>query len=163
MSDKPTEKSWVLDLRLLREVFHESQELEKLNVLVVEDCDEDFFLLTRCLNAMCDYEVSISHAYDLDQALEISAETDFNLVIVDYWLGKDTGPNVLDRLGGRYGKAAAILITGLDHPAYKSAALKAGAIQCLGKDLLTGAVLQDVIHSVRLTHKVEMDLMNDAA
>lgn len=71
------------------------------------------------------------------------------------WLGKDSGPRVLRHLGGRKGKLPAILVTGLDHPAYKRAGLKAGAIQCMSKDMLTGSILQDAIASTLLTHRIE--------
>jgi len=161
MSGKREEMGWELDLRLLREVFKESQQQQHLHILVVEDCDEDFFLLARCLNAMQEFEVSITHARDLDEAVEQAEEKAFDLVIVDFWLGDQTGPNVLAKLGGRHGAAPAILVTGLDHPAYKAAGLKAGAIQSISKDLLTSTLLQDTIRSVCLTHKIEKDLVGE--
>lgn len=151
------------DLQILRQVFQEAGEVQRIEVLVVEDCDEDFFLIARCLNAMREYKVSVSHARTLSAAAALAQQEVFDLVMVDYWLGEDTGPQVLQALGGRHGKAPAILVTGLDHPAYKRAALKAGAIQCVSKDLLTGTILQDAIQSVRLTHRIEAALLRGAA
>lgn len=156
-SMKEEVKNWKLDLQLFREIFQESRRVAKIKVLVVEDCEEDFFLITRCLNAMREFDVSITRAADLESARRYADRTTFDIAIVDYWLGKDTGPHVLRSLGGRCGKVPAILVTGLDHPAYKRAGLKAGAIHCMSKDMLIGTVLQDIIQGVLYTHRFEMD------
>lgn len=155
MKDMQEVKNWKLDLQLFREVFQESRCIAKIRVLVVEDCEEDFFLITRCLNAMREFEVSITRARDLDSARAYADRSKFDLAIVDYWLGEDTGPHVLRSLGGRGGKIPSILVTGLDHPAYKRAGLKAGAIHCMSKDMLTGTGLQDIIQGVLYTHRFE--------
>lgn len=155
MKDSQEVKNWKLDLQLFREVFQEWKRVTKIRVLVVEDCEEDFFLITRCLNAMYEFDVSITRARDLDSARAYTDSSTFDLAIVDYWLGKDTGPHVLRSLGGRGGKVPAILVTGLDHPAYKRAGLKAGAIHCMSKDMLTGTGLQDIIQGVLYTHRFE--------
>lgn len=155
MTDDRESAAWETDLNLFREVYRESRQPEKISVLVVEDCEEDFFLIARCLNAMREYEVSVARAADLEAASRLATAKPFDLAIIDYWLGKDSGPHVLRRLGGRKGKIPAILVTGLDHPAYKRAGLKAGAIQCMSKDMLTGSILQDAITSTLLTHRIE--------
>jgi CheY-like chemotaxis protein len=155
MTNDRESTTWESDLNLFREVYRESERPEKISILVVEDCEEDFFLITRCLNAMGDYDVSVSRAADLEAASRLANTEPFDLAIVDYWLGKDSGPHVLRHLGGRKGKIPAILVTGLDHPVYKRAGLKAGAIQCMSKDMLTGSILQDAIASTLLTHRIE--------
>lgn len=155
MKDLHEVRNWKLDLELFREVFRESRRAVKIRVLVVEDCEEDFFLITRCLNAMHEFDVSITRARDLESACAYAERTGFDLAIVDYWLGEDTGPHVLRSLGGRGGRIPAILVTGLDHPAYKRAGLKAGAIHSMSKDMLTGTGLQDVIQGVLFTHRLE--------
>lgn len=163
MSDEKNTQERELDLGLLREVYSETEKPQAINVLVVEDSDEDFFLITRCLNTLSDFDVSISRANDAKAASRISTMKDIDLAIVDYWLGEDTGPQVLAELGGRHGSCPAILVTGLGHSAYKHAALKAGAIQSLSKDQLTADLLQDAIHAAFMTHKVERDLLDGAA
>lgn len=155
MTDDKDSDRWRKDVSLFRDVYKESHKRQSLKVLVVEDCEEDFFLVTRCLNAMPDYDVSITHAPEFDTGKSLFATEDFDLVVVDFWLGEKTGPHLLEALGGRTGKVPAILITGLEHPAYKHAALKSGAIQCVSKDLLTGRGLQDIVAGVLLTHRVE--------
>lgn len=155
MKDLQEVRNWKLDLELFREVFQEAKRSAKISVLVVEDCEEDFFLITRCLNAMHGYDVSITRARGLESARDYASRAAFDLAIIDYWLGEDTGPHVLRSLGGRGGKIPAILVTGLDHPAYKHAGLKAGAIHCMSKDMLTGTGLQDIIQGVLFTHRFE--------
>ena len=143
------------DLEIFREVFAESQQPRNLSILVVEDDDADFFLLRRHLEAMGEFEVEIARASTLDAAMEMAEATEFQLALVDYWLGADTGPRVLEGLGGRTGSVPTILVTGLSDDAYKKAALKAGAIHCLSKDDISTTVLQDAIRSVLHTHRLE--------
>ena len=146
------------DLRLFREIFRESQERRQLNVLLVEDDDEDFMILKRHLEDMEDFETHISRATTLEAAVDMAEKSEFHLALVDYWLGADTGPRVLEGLGGRYGALPTILVTGLGHDAYKKAAMKAGAIHCLSKDDINTTLLQDTIRSVLHTHALESKL-----
>lgn len=143
------------DLEIFREVFAESQQPRDLSILVVEDDDADFFLLRRHLEAMDEFKVRVARASTLAAAMDMAEETDFQLALVDYWLGADTGPRVLEGLGGRTGSVPTILVTGLSDDAYKRAALKAGAIHCLSKDDINTTVLQDAIRSVLHTHRLE--------
>ena len=146
------------DLVLFREVFRESQERRQLNVLVGEDDDEDFMILKRHLEDMEDFDARISRATTLHAAMDMAETSQFQLALVDYWLGADTGPRVLEGLGGRHGALPTVLVTGLGHDAYKKAAMKAGAIHCLSKDDINTTVLQDTIRSVLHTHELESKL-----
>ncbi|MGI9384308.1 MAG: response regulator [Methyloligellaceae bacterium] len=163
MSRDGVSKTAEQDLVLFREVFRESQDRRRLRVLVVEDDDEDFSILKRHLEAMEDFDAEISRATTLDAAMDIAEKTDFHIALVDYWLGADTGPRVLEGLGGRHGALPTILVTGLSHDAYKKAAMKAGAIHCLSKDDINTTVLQDTVRSVLHTHELESKLRTDEA
>lgn len=149
------------DLHLFREIFSESQERQALHVLVVEDDDEDFLVLKRHLEPMDDFDAKIARAKTLDDAMDMAEKSDFHIALVDYWLGADTGPRVLEGLGGRHGALPTILVTGLSHDAYKKAAMKAGAIHCLSKDDINTTLLQDTIRSVLHTHELESRLRTD--
>ena len=75
------------DLVLFREVFRDSQERRQLNVLVVEDDDEDFVVLKRHLEDMEDFDAKIARATTLDAAMDMAESSEFQLALVDYWLG----------------------------------------------------------------------------
>jgi hypothetical protein len=83
MTNDRESAAWETDLNLFREVYRESGRPEKISVLVVKDCEEDFFLIARCLNAMRDYDVSVSRAADLEAAPRLATTKPCDLAIVD--------------------------------------------------------------------------------
>lgn len=129
-------------------------------VLVIEDSDNDFRITSRTLQLMDTYRAEVRHAPDLVAARSLVQERQFDVILVDFCLGLDTGTRAIQELGGRIGSAALILLTGLPGQDIRQIALKAGAIHCLDKNQLNPALLETTIRSALHTHQLEAKLQD---
>ena len=138
--------------------YQDADYRSSISVLVIEDDYADFLLLERTFQQLESYEADLYHAPSLERAREILMQRSFDLAIVDFWLGLDTGVRVLNEIGGRAGHLAAILLTGVPGHYVKQSALKAGAICCIDKNQLTPSLLENTIRSTLHTHRIEQKI-----
>ena len=86
------------------------------------------------------------------------AEQHFDVALVDFCLGMDTGTRAIQELGGRIGATALILLTGMPGQDIRQIALRAGAIHCIDKNQLNPVLLETTIRSALHTHALEVKL-----
>jgi diguanylate cyclase (GGDEF)-like protein/PAS domain S-box-containing protein len=117
---------------------------EVLRVLLVEDDEEDRFLTSEVLHDVARTTYEITWVTTADAAIhEINTGT-YDVALLDYRLGADTGLDILSAVAGKSGNSGksgkstpCILLTGqLDH-ATDLAAMEAGAADYLVKGQLT--------------------------
>lgn len=126
-----------------------------LRILVVEDDFGDYDDLCRAVRNMPHLSATTDCARSIAEARQLLAQREFDIALVDYCLGTETGIRFLNELGGRTGSIPAILLTGLDELLPQSTALDAGAISCINKDDLSPTVLETTIRFALHTHKLE--------
>ena len=129
-----------------------------IDVLIIEDDSSDFRITSKTLQMMDTFRANIFHAPDLVAARGMSTERTFDVVLVDFCLGMDTGTRAIQELGGRIGSAALILLTGMPGQDIREIALKAGAIHCIDKNQLNPVLLETTIRSALHTHALETKL-----
>lgn len=133
-------------------------ELRRINVLVIDDSDTDFRIVKKTLQLMDALRADVWHAHDLVSARAYTDCQTFDVALVDFCLGIDTGVRAIQELGGRLGSTALILLTGMPGQDIPQIALKAGAIQCLNKNQINPVLLETTIRSAIHTHQLELKL-----
>jgi DNA-binding NarL/FixJ family response regulator len=129
-----------------------------LNVLVVEDDFADYDAVARALRKMEGFEVKVTRAKTVEAARRAVVETRFDVCLIDYNLGAESGLRFLQDLGGRGGSVVAILLTGLLDRQVHETSLRAGVIACLSKDDLSPTLLETSLRSAFYTHRLEAEL-----
>lgn len=113
-----------------------------LRVLLVDD-DEDDFLLTKELFSEIDPEAyDIEWLSSFDAAVARRAPEHFDVCLLDYRLGPNTGLELLDELHAQDYKCPMILLTGQGDREVDNMAMKAGAADYLVKGTISAEKLE---------------------
>jgi CheY-like chemotaxis protein len=101
-------------------------------VLVVEDNDNDYFLMKRSLDK---FQCEVTRVTDGEQAIEAIKSKKFDLVFLDQALPKLTGGEVLKETMGWRKDTRVILVTGYMHSPCIPKSLEAGAVMAFAKPI----------------------------
>ena len=123
-----------------------------VHVLVVEDCDEDFYTINRLLQRSERKQFSVSRARSVDEAgWYIEGSHGVDAIIVDYFLGQRKGIELLGKLDG----IATIILSGQTIKLEEERTLFKRAHDLLDKDSLTD---QQLFRSIEFAlEKVNID------
>jgi PAS domain S-box-containing protein len=122
---------------------------EKLNILVVEDDEDDLFLLTTILNDSSFWEFNVEWAASFEKGIEKINETKFDVCFVDHYLGSKTGIEFIQTFKNVSNNPPLILLTGLDNIVLDNEAIEAGAADYIPKANLSLPMLERCIrHSL---------------
>ncbi|MFL5753976.1 MAG: response regulator, partial [Bacteroidia bacterium] len=116
-----------------------------IKLLVVEDDEDDFYLLESSLKKTS-FEKQITWACSFDKAIEILGSGPVDLVIIDYRLGIHTGLELVTYINENFPFTPTILLTGLKAATIDEEALKSGVYDYLAKDQYT---VEDIDRSIR--------------
>ena len=130
----------------------------KLSVLVVEDDFGDFDAVARALRKMDCFEARSVRAKTLEAARLAARETEFDVFLIDYNLGAESGARFLQEVGGRGCRSLPILLTGLLDREVHDIAMRAGAICCINKADLSPTLLETTIRYALYTHQRESEM-----
>lgn len=127
---------------------------DAVRVLLVED-DEDDYVLTRELlaegfGARFSVVWASSRAHGLDRLTEGS----FDVALLDFNLGNETGIDLLREARARGCRTPVIMLTGQDDRATDLTAMHAGAADYLVKGRVTGDMLERAIRYARERHRL---------
>ena len=125
-----------------------------VRVLLVED-DEDDYVLTRDLLAdgfggRCSVEWASTRA----GGLELLTEAEFDVALLDFNLGRETGLDLLQEARARGCRTPVIMLTGQDDRATDLKAMHAGAADYLVKGRVTSDMLERAIRYARERHRL---------
>jgi two-component system, cell cycle sensor histidine kinase and response regulator CckA len=115
-----------------------------VRLLLVEDDEEDFLLTGKLLAASERTVFKVEWIRDFDSALE-ALETPYDVCLVDYRLGADSGLAFIERALSHGFRGPLILLTGRGDHDVDSQAMKAGAADYLVKDQLSPQLLERVV------------------
>lgn len=115
-----------------------------MKVLLIEDDEEDFMITEDLLDeASGSYE--LTWVTNQDEALEQLGENPFDVCLIDFRLGAETGLEVLLAARTKNSKLPFIFLTGLADDEVDRAAMEAGAADYLVKSGLTAGALDRTI------------------
>jgi PAS domain S-box-containing protein len=106
---------------------------ELLNILIVEDDEDDFYIIKQILQSL-PYEITVEWCYSYDKALDLIGSGKFNFYLVDFRLGKKTGLDLFSDVHTEGFNAPFILLTGMGNTDIAIQAMKAGVTDYLVKD-----------------------------
>jgi len=130
---------------------------KELRVLIVEDDEDDFFLLQQFLNHSKNWNFKIDHAKYYDDGLVKYTENNFDLCFLDYYLGANTALDFLTQIENIEQKIPVILLTGLDNQEIDEIVIKAGAADYIPKSYLSQEILERSIrHSLERNDQQNM-------
>lgn len=120
------------------------------NILVIEDDPGDVEILRRCLEEVGGDRFEIQDASTADAAFELMAQTEFDLIFVDYQLGALTGANAIVAIRGQRFSRPIIAMTGRSDPYTAAELMRAGADDYLAKaDLDTEKIAAAIERSLQ--------------
>ena len=144
-----------LDLGLLRRILSGRAGANVLTTLIVEDNPDDFLTIKRSLKAIGSLDFDITYAPSGHCALDLVERHAFDLVFIDYWLGTQSGPRVIEALKRRV--RPIILISGIASAHLQATAVEAGAYLTLKKADLSASVLESAVLSALVGSRADGD------
>jgi diguanylate cyclase (GGDEF)-like protein len=125
-----------------------------VRVLLVED-DEDDYVLTRDLLAEgFGGRVTVEWACTRSAGLELLTEALFDVALLDYNLGRETGVDLLREARARGCRTPVIMLTGQDDRTTDLNAMHAGAADYIVKGRVTSDMLERAIRYARERHRL---------
>ncbi len=118
---------------------------QKIKILVVEDDDIDFRILSRHLLSIKSLEKQIDRCTSLSEAYEYCAKTQPDIAIIDHGLSDGTGIDFITKMGGRSASFPCVLLTGHTAQDLDLVALREGAYDYLEKTSLTLSLVEKTI------------------
>ena len=117
----------------------------KLNALVLDDEVSDREWIATQLTGLEEYDVAVTKAGKISEALALLRDNCFDIALVDYRLPDGFGDTVIMALGERTPQCATVLIS--SHPMAEVSlyGIRAGATAALSKDDLNPALLETTI------------------
>jgi diguanylate cyclase (GGDEF)-like protein len=127
---------------------------DPVRVLLVED-DEDDYVLTRDLLAEgFGGRVTVEWASTRTVGLDLLTKSLFDVALLDFNLGRETGIDLLREARARGCQTPVIMLTGQDDRATDLEAMHAGAADYLVKGRVTGDMLERAIRYARERHRL---------
>ena len=126
---------------------------EPVRVLLVDD-DEDDYVLTRALLAEGFGALTVDWASTRAAGLAKLLDGDYDVALVDYNLGAETGVDLLRAARARGSRTPVIMLTGQNDRATDLNAMHAGAADYLVKGRVTGDLLERAIRYARERHRL---------
>lgn len=111
-------------------------ELLPINLLIVEDDEDDYFLLESSLKEIS-FEKKITWAESYSKAIELIKSEVFDIILIDYRLGAHNGIELVEFVNRYSPYTPTILLTGLKESTIDQQALKYGVYDYLVKDQYT--------------------------
>jgi len=131
-------------------------------LLLVEDDEEDFLLTGRLLRASERSIFAIDWVRTCEAGLE-ALKTPYDVCLVDYRLGADSGLVFTERAIAAGFRGPIILLTGRGDHEVDELAMKAGAADYLDKDQLSAQLLERVVRHAMERKGVEQALLRSEA
>ncbi|HMB91599.1 MAG TPA: PAS domain S-box protein, partial [Rhodothermales bacterium] len=134
---------------------------EQLDILLIEDDEDDFFIAQRLLSRAVDVDLEWINTYD--EGLEASLEHRHDIILVDYRLGARTGLDLLEEAVAQGCDTPIILLTGQGAREIDLQAMEAGAVDYLVKWEFDAHTLERSIRYARERKRAEEQIREQAA
>ncbi len=114
---------------------------QTIKLLIVDDDEDDLFLITDALSEVTRTRYSVTTASSSLQAMVELAKGPFDVIFSDYRLGTYTGVDFINNVRGAGLDTPVILLTGISDHLVDNAALQAGSSDFIPKTSITADVL----------------------
>ncbi len=114
---------------------------EAIRILIVDDDEDDLYLITDALKQVSTNRYQITTAPSPLQAMVELSRSTFDVIFSDYRLGAATGVDFINSVRGAGIDTPVILLTGISDQLVDNAALKAGSSDFISKTLLNPDML----------------------
>ncbi|ASD66368.1 response regulator [Pseudoalteromonas piscicida] len=115
------------------------ESVSEVNVLLIEDDEDDYILTLDYLQSIPNFKFNLVWQSQYHQALEALESNGFDLCLLDYQLGPQTGLSVLKEARARQVHTPIIMLTGQSDEVLDNEALKAGAEDFVLKSEISSA------------------------
>lgn len=131
-----------------------------LKILMIYDSDSDAeaFLFRQTVDEIDDKDVKLDHCTDYAGGLSAIQSGTYDIAFVDYYLGHQTGAELIEAAGGRLSPTPLVLLTGWSGHDTERHALAAGAVDFVEKNSLSPQLLRRVIRYARYNHNTAREL-----
>ncbi|HET8904840.1 MAG TPA: diguanylate cyclase, partial [Saccharospirillum sp.] len=129
-----------------------------IKVLVVEDDSADFLLVKQSLLKSDRNHYSIRHITEFREASEALYDDDYDLVLLDYFLGSNSGLELLQQARVTQFKKPIIVMTGNNSPELDDMLMKEGAADFIPKDELSTTLLDRSIRHAIERKEAEVEI-----
>lgn len=109
---------------------------QPVRILIVDDDEDDYLILKDMLETIS-YPVTTTWSYTYSDALELIRSGKFDVIIVDFRLGRKTGLDLMADAARFHSDTPFIFLTGAGNAKIDALALKAGATDYLVKGEMT--------------------------
>lgn len=116
-----------------------------INVLIIDDDEDDFFITSDLIRQIPDNNFKIDWCYNYDEAVEIIKSNRYNIYFVDYRLGAKTGLDLLKEALELGCEEPIVLLTGKGNKIIDVEAMQIGATDYLIKSELSVEKLERCI------------------
>jgi signal transduction histidine kinase len=131
-------------------------------VLVIDDDKTDFFVIDRMLKQRASDRYIAVHVANLSDAVTALQEDDFDIVLVDFFIGNRQGTELFEEMAGDL-DIPVIVLTGSNDSAAEEAALEAGAFDFLDKNALSGPILARSLDFAMKRYETEAEILEKQA
>lgn len=116
----------------------------RIRVAIIDDSDDVRYLLATILQVDGRFEI-VGEAHSADAGLDLVAEVDPDLVLIDLQLGDHDGTWLIRELRNRGGHARLAVVTGSAHQPELDAAYEAGADSVHNKMSMTSTMVDELL------------------
>ena len=138
-------------------------EKEQIDVLVIEDDEDDFFIARSLLSKTTALKCNLEWARDYDEGLSTLLENHYDICLVDYRLGARDGLQLLREADASGVETPMILLTGRGDYEVDIEAMMAGAADYLVKGQIDSQLLERSIRYARERRRAEERIREQAA
>jgi len=125
----------------------------QLNILLVEDNEEDYFLTREFLSVDPETNFKLDWVNTFEEAMVLMCQNKHHAYLVDYYLGNKNGLQLLQETIVNGCSGPIIMITGRGDGDIDTAAIQAGAADYLIKDQITPQLLaRSIRHAIQHKH-----------
>ncbi|MDR3570525.1 MAG: response regulator [Syntrophobacteraceae bacterium] len=121
------------------------RKLHSIRVLLIEDDEDDFFLLDRALEEVSSARYEVTWAKTYESGLQEIERGGYDVCLLDYYLGAKNGLEILARVAKSAAAPPIIVLTGRGDYRVDLRAMEYGAADYLVKDQVSGPLLERAI------------------
>jgi DNA-binding response OmpR family regulator len=118
-----------------------------LRVLLVEDDETDARIVFLFAGMSEKYRFDVTHVRDMDEAWDAIATEDFDLCLLDYWVGHQTSLRLLSSLDGGARRVATVVLSNISSREVENMRIGSGAAFFLSKGDCSAKNLENAVQA----------------
>ncbi len=131
---------------------------DEITVFVVDDDPADYLILDELLQDSTRFRFEVSHLQNVDQARQALLDERCDVMLLDYFLGKDTARDLLIEARRIHCPTPIVVLTGLESSSLDDESINMGAADFLPKEGMTTALLERTIRHAIQHKRTELEL-----